>query len=92
MLETIREYAAERLEASGTGERFQRRQAEFMEQRYAELDRANPSSWVAAVAADRDNLRAALRWHWLRVLPETSLVLANTYASLCIFDGPVRRG
>jgi predicted ATPase/class 3 adenylate cyclase len=67
MLETIRDYAQERLAESGeAAARFARHQAWYA----GLVDRARPAffsgpvqpEWVARLAADHDNLRAALRW------------------------------
>ena len=63
MLETIREYAAERLEQSGEAEEFQRRHAEFFlalaEEAYPNL-KGSPKAWLDRLEAEDDNLRAAL--------------------------------
>lgn len=67
MLETIREYAQERLGESGEAEEYHRRHAEWFT---ALVERARPAffsgpvqpAWVARLARDDDNLRAALRW------------------------------
>ena len=88
MLETIREYAVELLHQSHNEEEIRSRHVVFMEERYGELDRSDPAAWVPAVEADRDNLRAALRWAIDAHHVESGLVLANSYASLCIFHGP----
>jgi predicted ATPase/class 3 adenylate cyclase len=92
MLETIREYAAERLGESQVEEETRRRHARCMEARYAELDRSNPASWVPAAEDDRDNLRAALRWALDAHEAESGLILANSYATLCVFHGPFAEG
>lgn len=66
MLATVREYALEQLEASGTVESVRARHAEY----YVELaDRiefalegAHQREWVSRLNDDRDNLRAAVRF------------------------------
>ena len=61
MLETIREYAAERLELEGDADAVRRRHAEhFLE--LVESDASNQASWLARLGEERDNLRAALSW------------------------------
>ena len=65
MLETIREFAAAELEASGESDDVRQRQAEFFT---AFAERADPHLrhgpdqhvWVERVAADYDNVRAAM--------------------------------
>ena len=62
MLETIREYARERLARSGEEQLLRRRQAEY----YAVMaERANgteSSAWLERLAWEHLNLRAALDW------------------------------
>ncbi len=67
MLETIREYAQEQLAESGEAEQLHLRHRDW----YVDLvERARPGffsgpvqpEWLARLAADGDNLQAALRW------------------------------
>jgi predicted ATPase/Tfp pilus assembly protein PilF len=63
MLETIREYAVTRLDASGQGLQIERRHAAFYlalaESAEPHL-RGNPGEWVARLETEHNNLRAAL--------------------------------
>ena len=66
MLETIHEYAAERLEASGDAQALRRRHAEYFVHlaETAEWRSRGPDQplWLERLAAEHDNFRAALRW------------------------------
>lgn len=66
MLETIREYALERLAERGEIEQARQRHAEyyasFAEAAGPELSGAEQNLWLGRVAREHDNLRAALRW------------------------------
>ena len=66
MLETIREYALERLKASGEAEAMQRRHTTYFlamaEQSDLKLRSAEQSIWRRRLVVEQDNLRAALRW------------------------------
>ena len=64
MLETIREYALERLQACGEAETARRAAAEYylgLAER-AELEGEGQASWLHRLVAEHDNYRAALRW------------------------------
>jgi len=66
MLETIREYARERLEASGKAEEIRRLHAEYFlalaEQGASELQGPEEATWLERLEIDHDNMRAALSW------------------------------
>jgi predicted ATPase/class 3 adenylate cyclase len=76
MLETIREYATERLEASGDAEELGRRHAEqflaLAEEAEPYLRRDSPE-WADRLEREHDNLRAAL--DWAEAAGESELVL-----------------
>src|SRR5919202_670094 len=65
MLETIRDYAAERLEASGEADELRRRHAQHF---LALAEKAEPNlrgysrAWLDRLEREHDNLRAALDW------------------------------
>jgi non-specific serine/threonine protein kinase len=63
MLETIREFAAERLQAVGEGEAIRRRHSEYFVRLGEEAEpflRHTAAEWVERVESDHDNIRAAL--------------------------------
>jgi tetratricopeptide (TPR) repeat protein len=66
MLETIHEYARERLEASGEAEAIIRRHAlyfmELAERAEPEMKRAHQKYWFQLLDTELDNLRAVLEW------------------------------
>ena len=66
MLETIREYALERLAARGDGEAVRRRHAAFYlvlaEEAEPGLLGPQQREWLERLDSERDNIRAALTW------------------------------
>jgi predicted ATPase/class 3 adenylate cyclase len=68
LLETIREFAAEKLEESGEGEETRRAHAEFfrtlVEEAEPHLTGPEQDKWLGRLEADHDNIRSALEW-WL---------------------------
>jgi predicted ATPase len=105
MLETIREYAAERLEASDEAEGVRLRHAEFFlalaEQAPGadvspalSANVADTSAWRERVEADYDNIRAALDWfrHSDDLEREFRLVFPITWLFLWIQGGMKEAG
>jgi predicted ATPase/DNA-binding SARP family transcriptional activator len=80
MLETVRAYGAERLRAAGEDEALARAHAgyflELAEAAEPELRRRDQLRWLSRLAAERDNLHAALRWSSDRGDATTALRLA----------------
>lgn len=66
LLETIRVYAREQLEASGEAESMRQRHAAYflqlVETAWPEMAGAGQRLWTERLRRERDNLRAALRW------------------------------
>jgi hypothetical protein len=66
MLETLRQYAQERLRAYGVAQSTARRHAEFYlalaEQAEPEVTGAQPAVWLERLEREHDNIRAVLRW------------------------------
>ncbi len=66
MLETVREYALERLEESGELERLRRRHASYFLELAEEEERASRGplqrAWLDRLEIEHDNLRASLEW------------------------------
>jgi tetratricopeptide (TPR) repeat protein len=66
MLETLREFGLEKLQAIGEQETTRRRHAEFFldlaEQAEASLEGAEQVQWMERMEQEHDNLRAALEW------------------------------
>jgi predicted ATPase/DNA-binding SARP family transcriptional activator/DNA-binding CsgD family transcriptional regulator len=83
LLETVKQYARERLETSGEADAFWRRHAEFFlalaEEAAPELTGAQQQEWAKRLEAEHDNMRAALSWS-LENEPETTLRLAGALA------------
>jgi len=85
MLETIREYAQERLEVSGEAEALRRRHAayylalaEAARPELSELKGLRSQTWLDRLEREHDNLRAALGWALERETEaETALRLAT---------------
>jgi predicted ATPase/class 3 adenylate cyclase len=83
MLETIHEYARERLQVSGEAEQTRRLHAEYFlalaEEAEPELSGADQLACLERLEAEHDNMRAALSWS-LENEPETALRLAVALA------------
>jgi predicted ATPase/transcriptional regulator with XRE-family HTH domain len=96
MLETIREYALERLEASDETEAIQQAHAAFYlvfaEQAEPELTGPAQAEWLTRLGVEHDNLRAALAWSLGGGETATGLCLAGTLGRFWRMHGHPREG
>ena len=85
MLETIREYGLERLEASGEAEVMRRQHATYFLQVALEslpkMNSAEQATWFKRLEADHDNMRAVLRFTLESQEVQMGLRLAGVLAS-----------
>ena len=95
MLETIREYAAERLEESGEAHELRRRHAEYFlvlaEEAFPELT-GSPRPWLDRLEADHDNLRTVLDRFESAGRTEEALQLAGALYRLWSMRGYLLEG
>jgi predicted ATPase/DNA-binding SARP family transcriptional activator len=96
MIETIREYALDRLAASGAAEAARRRHAEYFlalaEESHRGLVGRAQLAWLARLAAERGNLRAALAWALGGQAGELGLRLAAALWRGWHFGGAIGEG
>jgi len=82
MLETVHEFAREKLQESGEDESLKRAHAGYFltlaEEARPELKGANQVQWLERLEAEHDNMRAALSWALRRGESEVALRLAGT--------------
>jgi predicted ATPase/class 3 adenylate cyclase len=81
MLETIHEYAREKLQASGEAEEIKRLHAEYFlalaKEAEPELVGPDQVEWMDRLATEHDNMRAALSWALGKGRIETALQLGS---------------
>ena len=81
MLETVHEYAREKLQESGEAEEIKRAHAEYFlalaEEAEPELKGPDQLEWLERLEAEHDNMRAALAWFLESDETETTLRLAG---------------
>jgi tetratricopeptide (TPR) repeat protein len=97
LMESIREYARERLDGDGetasTLERHARTFREFADRAYVEWDTEPDASWLHRNALELDNLRAALQWSFADPTRyETAASLAASAAPLFMRLSLLREG
>ena len=95
MLETIREFALERLEASAAYQTVRARHGDFYrtlaEAAGPELTEPGQRVWLDRLERERDDLDAALDW-FCEHRPEVALEVATQLAPLWRLRGPFRTG
>ena len=81
MLETVHEFAREKLQGSGEAEQIKRAHAQYFltlaEEAHPELLGANQLQWLEKLEAEHDNMRAALSWALERKEAEVALRLGG---------------
>ena len=96
MLETIREYALERLEASGESEEVRARHAawclELAKRADAELEGPEMFRWLLRIEAEHANLRAAIEWLKQRGKTGTALRLGAGLSAFWWYRGYFSEG
>jgi predicted ATPase/DNA-binding SARP family transcriptional activator len=96
LLETLREFARERLVASGEAEAFESRHAAYYLSLAAPAGRPSGAvgraRWLDRVQADYENVRAALRWTIARRDVEAALVAGEALGALWVERGPASDG
>ncbi len=95
LLETVRQYAGEKLEGSGEADVVRRRHAEYylsLVQRADEgLRGPDQAAWVERMEREHPNLRAAIEWS-LQAEPETALGLAGPLGHFWYAHGHIAEG
>ncbi len=95
MLETIREFAVERLEASGQADGLRRRHAEFFTGMLHDLAAdygQNARRWLERIESEHDNLRAVLEWYQAQGLAEPLMSTAGELAQFWYTRGHIAEG
>jgi predicted ATPase/class 3 adenylate cyclase len=81
MLETVHEFAREKLQESGEAEEIKRTHAQYFltlaEEGYPELRGPDQLEWLERLEAEHDNMRAALSWALERKEAEVALRLGG---------------
>ena len=96
MLETVHEYAREKLKESGEAEEIKRAHAEYFlalaEEAEPELKGPDQLEWLEKLEAEHDNLRAALSWSLEYGDAELGLRLAGALWSFWFVRGHLSEG
>ncbi|MCA1624635.1 MAG: protein kinase [Acidobacteria bacterium] len=95
MLEVVREYALETLEANGEAEAMRKSHAAYFlalaEEAEPHLQGAQPAKWLNCLEEEHDNLREALRWS-LAYNAGTAARLAAAIRYFWVFQGYLTEG
>jgi tetratricopeptide (TPR) repeat protein len=95
LLETIQEYAAERLQDSSAAERLRRRHADHLvnvsEDARGQMYTTAQSQVVQRLSDELDNVRAAISWS-LVAAPDTALRLASALEDFWLIRGHLAEG
>jgi predicted ATPase len=96
MLETIREYGLEQLEAHDEAEEARRDHAAhylaLAEEAQPEMQGPEQATWIGRLEREHDNLLAALRWTQARGQAETALRLAAALGRFWLMRGYLTEG
>ncbi len=95
MLEMIREYSAERLEASGKADDLHRRHAEYFQALAEEAEphlHRDSAEWADRLEREHDNLRAAMDWGEAAGESEVALRLAGGVSRFWYLKSHVSEG
>jgi len=96
VLETVREFAWDRLEAAGEGAKARAAHASYFlhlaEEAYPELTAEGADFWLRRLDAEFDNLRAALRWYVDAAQTADGLRLAGALWRLWLWRGLFEEG
>jgi predicted ATPase/class 3 adenylate cyclase len=96
MLETIREYAHERLDASDAEDAVHHHHAAYylklVEDGVRELSGSDQVLWIQRLETEHDNIRAALTWSLERREPGSALRGAIALSSFCLLQGYLTEG
>jgi predicted ATPase/class 3 adenylate cyclase len=96
MLETVREFGLERLEASGEGTACRGHHAGFFlalaERTRPRIFETGDPAWLDVIEREHDNLRVALGWSWETGKHDTLLRLAGSLGSFWYYRGHLTEG
>ena len=96
LLETIQQYACERLGESGATEEFRGEHAKYFvelsERAAPELSGPNQEVWSSRLRFEYDNLRTALTWAFSGANPVLGARLAGSLSEFWYYEGPISDG